>query len=126
MTHDFRDDPTMADAQVEELLDDIEMRSRADLAAAREMSSIHCKAEIVIRPGNAAVSGRAVELRSHGLTSLAETPLNVGDVYHLTFDRTELDIDPLLAVCDRCTMLGDTSFEARFRFFNEVPRPSGS
>ena len=129
MSHQFRD-PALAESQIDELLEDLELRCRTDVTAAREMNSLHCRVGVTIRPGNASERGQSVaqaetvELRSQGMTCLAAAPVAVGDVHHLTFDRNSSDIEPLLAVCDRCTMLGDASFEARFRFVHQVALPA--
>ncbi len=129
MADQFRD-PALTDSQIDELVEDFEVRCRTDLSAAREISAVHCRVNVAIRPGNASergqhmTKGEAVELRNLGMTCLTATPVSVGDVFHATFDRDDSDIEPLLAVCDRCTMLGDASFEARFRFVHEIALPA--
>lgn len=130
MNHDINEDRTLAETQIDDLLDDIEIRCRTDVAAARGMSVLSCNLGVDVRPGNATerhshcVAATASEIRSQGMTSHAVEPVTVGNVFHLTFDRSGLDVEPQLAVCDRCTMLGDSSFEARFRFVNEIQIPS--
>ena len=132
MPHDFEENTELGDEQINDLLDDIELRCSPDLAAARDMATVRRKVGIEIRPGNASArttvvtSGDTTELKTQGLTAVTEQPIMVGDVFHLTFDRTALDVAPVLSVCDRCTMLGDASFEVRFRFVHEVALPAQS
>ena len=129
MPHDFHQDLGLADGQVDELLDDIEMRCRADVGAARDMTGIHRKLAVTIRPGNASerdsrrTEGQTLELRHQGATCLVPTPIAVGDIFHIAFDPVEIDVEPQLAVCDRCTLLGDSGFEARFRFVLQIRLP---
>ncbi|MCR9245971.1 MAG: hypothetical protein NXI31_13140 [bacterium] len=132
MQRDIEVNPALESDQIEELLDDIEMRCSADLTAARDMATVRCKVAVEVRPGNSSlrttnvVNGDTTELRSQSVTALTSAPLMVGDVYHLTFDRNSLDVAPALSVCDRCTMLGDSSFEVRFKFFSELALPAKS
>lgn len=132
MQRDIEVNPALENDQIEELLDDIEMRCSADLTAARDMATVRRKVAVEVRPGNSSqrttdvVTGDTTELRSRSITALTSTPVMVGDVFHLTFDRTALDVTPALSVCDRCTMLGDSSFEVRFKFFSEIALPAKS
>jgi hypothetical protein len=57
---------------------------------------------------------------AHTLTAIFDRPHLVGDVYVLSFDRTELDVGPTHAMCRRCRMLTDDSFESMFTFFTEI------
>lgn len=130
MTRDFENDAELGDEQISDLLDDIEIRCSADLAAARGMTTVRRKVAVEVRPGNASDRGAVVarvdttEIRSRSITTMADVPVMVGDVLHLTFDRNALDVVPVLAVCDRCTMLGDASFEVRFQFVHEIALPT--
>jgi len=131
MNHDFTDDAqNLGDGQIEELLDDIEMRCKTDVALVREHATHHLHVRTTIRPGNAsarrswAVNGETTEIRSQGATCLTDAPVGVGDVFQVAFDRSAFDVEPLLAICDRCTMLGEDRFEARFRFAEALPNPA--
>lgn len=132
MTHDFKNDSTLGEEQIDDLLQDIELRCSADLSIARGMTAVRKKAGVTIRPGNASerdtllAAGDTTEVKSQGVTCLTDHPIAVGNVFHLTFDRSALDIAPLLAVCNRCAMLSDVSFEANFKFVHEVHLPDAT
>jgi len=44
----------------------------------------------------------------------------VGDIYWLTFDKTELKLDNLFARCLRCRLIREDAYEAGFKFFDLV------
>lgn len=129
MTHQFQNEPDLADQQIDELLDDIEIRCTADVAAARELNAVRAKIGVTIRPGNTSdrstliATGDTVEIKSQGVACVTDHPAGVGDVFHLTFERGSCDLAPILAVCDRCTMLAEASFESRFKFVHEIVLP---
>ena len=131
MTHELNEERILVDSQVEALLDDLEMRCRTDVASVRDQTAVHRRTATTIRPGNAsqrrgmAVTGETTEWRRQGVTCHTDAPIAVGDVFQLVFDREAVDLDALLAVCDRCTMLGEDRFESRFHFASEivVPQP---
>jgi len=130
MVHDFGQKAPLEDQQVDALLDDLEMRCRTDVSAARSMTEVRRKVAVTIRPADViarklgAILGVTVELRRQGMSCMAVEPLAVGSVFHLAFAREQLDLPPVLAVCDRCSMLNDTSFEMRFKFAQEIDLPA--
>ncbi len=120
MTHDFRTSSTGQDES--DLLDELEVRCRTNVAAVRASASHRVRARIEVWAGNACDRQAMIaevstsELCDTGLTGLAVSPVMVGSVFLLRFDERVLDVPPTLAVCSRCAMLGDRSFEVQFRF----------
>lgn len=120
----------MPDQQQENLLDDLEVRSQNHVAEVRDsvresvMQRVHAAVEL--RHGNACdrdtvvTTAQTTEVTTTEMSGISAKPVMVGSVFHLQFDRTALDVPPTLAVCDRCTMLSDTSFELRFRFTQPI------
>lgn len=129
MPHDFRHDSALNDQLGDELLDDVELRVRSDVSRARSLTSQRLKVAVTIRPANAVDRGttmgiaQTTELRRQGMTCMHKQPIMVGSVFHLAFERSELAVGPTLAVCDRCSMLADSSFELRFQFVQEIDLP---
>jgi len=74
--------------------------------------------------GSSAIAAITVELRRQGLSCLCPEPVAVGSVFHLAFAREQLDVAPVLAICDRCSMQNDAAFEVRFKFVQEVDVPA--
>ena len=51
---------------------------------------------------------------------LFSSPIGVGDVYRLSFDRSVLDLESLFVRCLRCRLVREDAFEAGFSFFQPV------
>ena len=126
MHDDFDFGNSSRDGQTEELLDDLELRCTTNVAAVRESAWQHKRVRVEIRAGDACLrTGLLTELFTNelspvGLVGIAPMPLMVGSVFHLQFERHSLDAPSTLAICDRCAMLGDSSFELRFRFTQAI------
>jgi hypothetical protein len=121
MPHDFDDHPMFSDRPDDSLLEDFEVRCQNDVAALRGNNSTRTRLRVEVQDGNVA-DRRAVltelqttEVNQQGVIGLASRPVMVGSVFHLRFERGAVSTPATLAVCDRCTMLGDESFELRFR-----------
>jgi hypothetical protein len=135
MPHDLIHNTPLSDRQDGDLLDDLELRCRADVSTARSLASCRRKVGVTVRAANVidrdqiAVTGHTVELRRQGAVCIASRPTMVGSCFQLAFDQNELGLAPILAVCDRCAMLGDASFELGFKFVHEIdlsPLPPGT
>ena len=124
--HNFTTDESFTDSSQQDLLDELELRCDTNVASIREASSTRTKARVEIRPGNACDRDNVLsvmtssEISATTMTGIAERPIMVGSVFHVQFDRQVLDVAPDLAICDRCTMHSDTSFELRMRFTQAV------
>ena len=108
------------------LLDELEVRCQTNVAAVRESASQHKRMRVDVRTGNACDRDGVLtelhtsQLNSSAVVGIASAPLMVGSVFHLTFERSALDVPSTLAVCDRCVMLSDDSFELRLRFATPI------
>jgi hypothetical protein len=74
------------------------------------------------RRGEAAV-GTTRELRSGNTIAVFPNPIAVGSFFQLSFDASVLDLPPVFARCDRCVLLAENEFEARFHFLHPVRLP---
>jgi len=57
------------------------------------------------------------DVSSGGCLLLLEEPLNVGNIYEITWDRTHVDSPAVLGRCVRCRYIRSDAFEAGFQFF---------
>jgi len=123
--HEFNNVDELSVRQQENMLDDLEVRCQTNVASVRDMTTSHIHTNVEIRNGNACerdsvlTSVQTTEVGATSMTGLAKKPVMVGSLFHLQFDQ-EVDVPATLAVCDRCTMLSDTSFELRFRFTQPI------
>jgi hypothetical protein len=116
----------LSDHQQEDMLDDLDVRCQTNVAAVRATTCRRVHAAVELRPGNACdrdsllTCMQSSEVSTTGMSGIASKPIMAGSVIHMQFDRSTLDVPPTLAICDRCTMLSDTSFELRFRFTQPI------
>lgn len=124
--HDFSTHDQFTEQQRRTLLDDLEVRCQTNVATIRDASSQRIHTRVTLRAGNVCERTTVVaemqtsELNASSVTGIAVQPMMVGSVFHLQFERSSLDLSPTLAICDRCTMLSDSSFELRFRFTQAI------
>lgn len=117
---------TGADPVDLELLKDLERQSIDEIRKLRAHERIDTKIRLVIQPGD---SSRLGELRAQAHTSdvsaggccaISASPVGVGDIFRLTFDRSQLDIPMVFARCVRCRLLREDAFETAFAFFSPI------
>ena len=75
------------------------------------------------QPDRSPVPADLLDLSRDGCRLVAPVPLQVGDVFRITFDREELDIPLSFARCTRCRLLREDSFEAGLEFFSPIQLP---
>jgi len=125
---DALDDPTRSRNEDErfELLQDLERNTSEAIRRARSSERIAIRCSIIVQPGNSSqadslkVRGVTGNISSGGFQALLPTPLMVGDIYRVTFDRQTLDAPPTFARCLRCRLIREDAFESGFAFFNPL------
>tara|TARA_R110002096_G_scaffold170339_4_gene342668 strand:+ start:752 stop:1144 length:393 start_codon:yes stop_codon:yes gene_type:complete len=124
--HNLPNEQSFTDGDQQDLLDELEVRIDTSVASIREATTNRTHARVELRAGNACDRDAVVsvlqtsEVHATTVTGIANKPIMVGSVFHLQFDQRILDIAPTLAICDRCTMFSDVSFELRLRFTEPV------
>lgn len=105
--------------------------STSDAArAARQSTRLVVQAKVVVDRGSLSerkghtLQGITGDISSGGTQLLLPRPLNVGDVYYLSFDRSEVDIAPVYALCLRGRQVRPDAFEAGLRFLEPVELPA--
>ena len=118
MGHDFPDD---LDTDTTDVLDQLEFASSAAADITVNRNRLARAVQVTVRPADVIdrqtdeLVIRTSEIGDRCVVGFGPEPRMVGSVYHLEFDRSSLDCPSTLAVCDRCTMLSEASFELRFR-----------
>ena len=108
------------------LLKDLERQSVDEIAKLRAHERIDRKIRLVLQRGD---SSRVNEMRLQAYTSdvssggccvISTGPVGVGDIFRITFDKSQLDVPMVFGRCVRCRLLREDSFEVAFSFFNPV------
>ena len=128
-------DQTDADARLDDslaLLRELEANKPDEIRQQRADERIVIKSRILLQPGNAGdlhrmkVQGVTGDISRRGCLILVPSPLRVGDLYRLTFDRSSLDLPMAFARCLRCRLIREDAFESGFEFFTPVELSAGA
>ena len=115
-----------SESKAYELLEELELGSRVDVREAREKLKISIDAAIEVRPADIArrgtllIEGSARKLGRQGVSTICSQPVEVGSVFHLELVCPALDLEPVLAICDRCVLLDTNAFGVHFQFVEPV------
>ena len=119
---DLSNDESNIFSAINELANNTEQMIRA--RRTKERHRIDAPATLV--PGNltdrqsSVWMGTCHDISSTGCRVVLNRPVNVGDIYFLSLETSELEFDPHFVRCIRCHMLREDSFECGFSFFTEV------
>ena len=112
-----------------EILQELERNTPDEIRKQRDHYRIPIKAAVTLRPGNASqllefkARGVTGDISEGGLGTLFPIPANVGDIYRLEFDRSQLDLPMTFVRCVRCSFVREDAYNCGFRFFAPVPLP---
>ncbi len=114
------------------LLEELALNHAEDVKEKRIHGRFKLKAPFWVSPGNLSqreefsYEGSTRDLSTGGMLAVLPSPLAVGDIYHLSFDRQVLDLPPLTARCVKCRMVEGEAFEVALAFFQAVEFPGSS
>lgn len=109
-----------------EALSELEKNTPDAVKGLRAHERLSIRSKVVAEPGNASdrlsmkVQGVTGDLSASGCQVLFPLPLGVGDIYRISFDRTQVDVAPVFARCMRCRVVRDDAYEAGFAFFTSL------
>jgi hypothetical protein len=115
--------------QQEDALDslaELERNTPAEIIKSRGTARLQIKSKVIAQPGNSGdrrkirIQGITGDISSGGCQILFPVPLRVGDIYWLTYDKDELQINSMFARCLRCRLIREDAYEAGFKFFEPV------
>lgn len=112
-----------------ELLSELERNQSDEVRRQRKHFRLQMRVRVTLQPANASallslkMQGTTGDLSEGGCCVLFPMPVQVGDVYRLTFDRTQLDVPMIFVRCLRCRLLREDAYEAGFRFFAPLTLP---
>ncbi len=112
--------------EVLESLADLERNTSEAIIKSRGNTRLRIKTKVIAQPGNSGdrrkikMQGITGDISASGCQILFPVPTRVGDIYWLTFDKTELKLDSMFARCLRCRLIREDAYEAGFKFFEPV------
>lgn len=117
------------DPEAIEILSELEQSTPDAVKRLRAHARLTIHAKVIVEPANLSergtwrVQGVSGDLSAGGAQILVPMPLRVGDLYHLTFDRSVLDVPPVFARCLRARLVREDAFEAGLKFFEAIRLP---
>lgn len=114
----------------EELVAELAASTNDSARAMREATRLMIRAKVLVDKGSLSardgttLQGITGDISTGGTQLLLPKPLNIGDVYYLSFDRAEVDLPPVFALCLRGRQVRPDAFEAGLRFLEPVRLPT--
>ncbi len=120
---------SLSDDRAFDLLQELERNTPDEIRAQRSHFRLEIKARVTLSPGNASdqlklrMQGTTGDISRGGCRILFPLPVNVGDIYRIEFDRSQLQLPLTFARCVRCQLLREAAYEAGFTFFAPIALP---
>jgi c-di-GMP-binding flagellar brake protein YcgR len=127
-----KDHAMPSDAQTEALIDELAKSSNDAIKQLRTHTRLSVRAKVYVEAASLSqrtgvrLQGVTGDISAGGTQILLARPLAIGDLYQISFDRKELDIPPVYAVCLRGRMVRPDAYEAGLRFLEPITLPSAS
>jgi c-di-GMP-binding flagellar brake protein YcgR len=121
--------PRTNDSEASELLHELERNTSDEIRRQRAHFRLTVKVRVTLQPGNATdrlkfkMQGTTGDISEGGCRTLFPLPVQVGDIYRLEFDQSQLDLPLTFARCVRCVLLREDAYEAGFQFFSPISFP---
>lgn len=125
--HSFIDE-----AQADSLIDELSKSSSDAVKKLRGQKRQSLRVKVFVEPASMSArnglrfQGVTGDISSGGTQILLARPLAIGDVYQISFERTELDIPPVYALCLRGRTVRPDAYEAGLRFLEQVTLPTST
>lgn len=109
-----------------DLLGELQQSTPEAIKGARAHTRLTIRTKVIVQPANMSqrlsmkVQGVSGDISAGGCQLLLPLPIQVADIFWLTFDREVVDIPPVYGRCMRCRVIREDAFEAGFAFFKPV------
>jgi len=121
-------------ADASELIDELASSTSDALKQMRNSTRLNLRVKVFVDPASMSarqgvqLQGITGDISVGGSQILLARPLSIGDVYQLSFDRSEFDLAPVFGLCLRGRLVRADAFEAGLRFLEpiELPQMKGS
>ena len=118
------------ESDTDSLIDELAQSTPDVVKKMRHHTRLSIRAKVVIEAGSLShrdgrkLQGVTGDISSGGAQILVARPLLIGDIYQVSFDRSEFDVAPALAICLRGRQVRPDAFEAGLRFLEPITLPA--
>lgn len=119
-------------AQADALIDELALSSSDAVKKLRGQARQSLRVKVFVEPASMSArngirfQGITGDISTGGTQILLARPLAIGDVYQISFEREELDIPPVYALCLRGRVVRPDAYEAGLRFLEQITLPVSS
>jgi len=112
-----------------DLIEELASSTSDALKQMRNSTRLNLRIKVFVDPASMSartgvhLQGITGDISVGGTQVLLARPLTIGDVYQLTFDRTEFDLGPVFGLCLRGRLVRADAFEAGIRFLEPITLP---
>ncbi|MBO6512790.1 MAG: PilZ domain-containing protein [Phycisphaerales bacterium] len=124
------DNSILNNSDADSLIDELAQSSSEAVKKMRGHARRSVRVKVFVEPASMSArtgvrfQGVTGDISSGGTQILLARPLAIGDVYLISFERTELDIPPVYALCLRGRTVRPDAYEAGLRFLEPVTLPN--
>lgn len=118
--------------QADELIDELAKSTSDAVKKLRGQARQSIRVKVFVEPASMSArngvrfQGITGDISTGGTQILLARPLAIGDVYQISFERDELDIPPVYALCLRGRVVRPDAYEAGLRFLEQVTLPAST
>lgn len=118
--------------QADELIDELAKSTSDAVKKLRGQARQSIRVKVFVEPASMSArngvrfQGITGDISTGGTQILLARPLAIGDVYQISFERDELDIPPVYALCLRGRVVRPDAYEAGLRFLEQVTLPASA
>ncbi len=126
------DNSILNNSEADSLIDELAQSSSEAVKKLRGHVRQSMRVKVYVEPASLSArnglryQGVTGDISSGGTQILLARPLAIGDVYQISFERDELDIPPVYALCLRGRTVRPDAYEAGLRFLEPVTLPSSA
>ncbi len=119
-----------AATEADALIDELAQSTPEAVKKMRSQTRLSVRAKVIVEPASLShrdgvkLQGVTGDISTGGTQILVARPLGIGDVYQISFDRTEFDVAPAYALCLRGRQVRPDAFEAGLRFLEPITLPT--
>ena len=112
-----------------ELLKELEMQKTDNIRNLREHHRYVRKVNVSLRPANASSAtafefkGITGDISRKGCSAMFNHPVGVGDLFALSLESEEVELQTIIAKCVLCRFIKNNSFLSGFSFFESLDLP---
>lgn len=115
-----------------DLLQELARQSSDEIRKLRTHERLETKVNVLLSPANSSamgegrIQGETRDISKGGCMALFVSPVAVGDIFTLQFDKSSVDLPLVFARCLRCRLVREDAFEAGFSFFTPISLSKGA